>query len=289
MQVAVLGLGRMGRAVASRLLDTRHDVVVWNRTPGPAGELVSRGAKDAASPEEAAAAADVVLVSLADDGAVRAVVTGEHGAVAGLRADAVLVDMSTVAPSTSREMARATPDGRFVAAPIVGSPQAMAAGKASLLVGGPRQLVDRLDPLLHDLASGYRWCGEDPGQALTVKLLNNYLLLGGLAILAEVVAAAEAAGVEQGTLRSFVEESPLVPPGLHNRLDLVLGDDHEAWFTVRLGGKDVRLLAETAAGAGVELPVARQVEEQFERAAASGWADADVSAIVEVLRGRTRN
>ena len=285
MRIAVLGMGHMGRSVAGRLLDTGHQVVVWNRTPGRAGELVGRGATEAATPGEAVTGADAVATSLATDDAVRDVLTGSGAVLAGLGPAAVAVDMSTVAPDTSRALDRAAPGGRFVAAPIVGAPQLVAQGDATWLVAGRRAAVDRMAPLWQDLGR-HRWCGEDPGAAAELKLLNNYLLLAGLAMVGEVIASAEAVHLDPQVLREYLTTSPLVAPGLGNRIDNLLADDHEGWFSTELGAKDVGLMRRMATAAGVTPAMAGLVEELYQRAAGTGWGDADVAAIVEVARGR---
>ncbi|GII85757.1 tartronate semialdehyde reductase [Sphaerisporangium siamense] len=284
MQIAVLGMGNMGRAVARRLIDHGTEITVWNRTPGKAAELVQAGATEASTPAEAAKSADAVLMSLADD---RAVLD-----VAGRLADAtqagdgapVLVDMSTVSPQTSRLLRDAEPGRGFVAAPIIGAPQTIAHGRATALVAGERRLVDRLEPALSQIFHAHTYCGEDPGAATTFKLLNNYLLISAMAVVAEVVAAAEAAGLDTELLRGELHQWPTVPPAILNRIDDTVGGDHHGWFSTRLGAKDVRLVAEVAESNGLTLPIARLVEKRFEEAARHTSAEADIAAVVELVR-----
>ena len=284
MRTAVLGLGRMGQAVATRLLAAGHGVAVWNRTPGRAGAVVAAGAHEAASIADAVRGVDGVLLSLTDDAAVREVVVGPHGVrAAALDGAALVVDTSTVSPATSREIAAALGD-RLVAAPILGAPQAVATGGATVLLGGPRDVVDRLEPLWSALSSTRRYCGPEPAHATSVKLLCNYLLMAGIAALSEAVAAGQAVGLGDAFLRDLFAHVPLVAPALQNQLDDVLAGDHRGWFTTRLGAKDVRLTAEMAAAAGVRLPLAEVVRLRYEEAAASGWGDADIGAVVELLR-----
>ncbi|RCG31687.1 NAD(P)-dependent oxidoreductase [Sphaerisporangium album] len=285
MRVAVIGMGNMGRAVATRLLARGHEVAVWNRTPGRADGVVRAGATEASSPPEAARGAAAAMMSLTDDQAV----LGVMRALIELEGDPeppVIVDMSTVAPGTSRSLRDVAPRRRFLAAPIIGAPQAILDGAASGLVGGERRFADALEPLWPDLFSVHWYCGEDPGAATTLKLVNNYLLMSGIAVVSEAVATAQAAGIDSGLLREVLYEWPTVAPALRNRLDDVLGGDHEGWFTTRLGAKDVRLLAEVAEAHGLSLPVARLVERSYEQTAAAGFEDADIGAIVELIRGR---
>ncbi|OUC93506.1 NAD(P)-binding domain-containing protein [Streptosporangium minutum] len=329
MRVSVLGMGSMGRAVALRLLGRGHAVRVWNRTPGKASEVIDAGAAEASSPAEATRDADAVLMSLADDRAVREVMarlaepgtgpgpdpspdpgtdpaTGPgpdpgtepgSGPATGPGPDSgtepgsgpgapVVADMSTVSPDTSRALAGLAPGGRFVAAPIIGGPQAVVDGQATGLLGGGRGLVDRLGPVWQDLFAVQWYCGDDLGSALTYKLLNNYLLMSGVAVVAEAVAAGQAAGLDEAMLGDLLLRWPTVAPALHNRLDDILHGDHRGWFATRLGAKDVRLIAEVAESKGLRLPIARLVEQRYEEAAGRGWSDSDITAVVELLRER---
>lgn len=285
MRVAVLGMGMMGRALTRRLLGTGFSVTVWNRTPGRAGELVDLGAVEAASPDEAAREAEAVMLLLSDGPAVREVMarpaqTGPAGPV--------VVNMSTVSPALTREIRDLVPGGRFVAAPVLGGPSAVAEGQASVLVGGERDLVDALRPVWTEAFASYSYCGADPGAAPAFKLLSNYLLMSGIAVLAEVTATSQAAGLDDVLLHDFLFEWSTVAPALHNRINDVLAGDHQGWFTTRLAAKDVRLAAELAESSGLELPIARLVERRYAEAAERGWGDADIGAIIELLRGGSR-
>lgn len=281
MDVAVLGLGRMGRAVAGRLLDGGHSLTVWNRSSGKADDLAGRGAVEADSVREAVAGKDVVLVSLTGDKAVREVLLPDGGAVPGL--EGVVIDCTTVSPELSREEADRYPD-RFVACPIAGAPQAVEGGKALLIVGGSPAAVAKVDPVLSAVSGTRRAAGDDPGAAAVIKLLNNYLLLAGLTVLADVVAVAQAAGFEDDDVRSLLQDLPVVPAGLKNRIDGLLGSEHEAWFSVDLGAKDLGLFATLADEAGVRLGVAESAAQRYREASELGLGDRDLTAVIETLR-----
>ncbi len=287
MQLAVLGMGRMGHALAERLLSGGHAVTVWNRGAHKADDLLAKGAQAAATPAEAAAGAEAAFTSLADDDAVRTVVTGPQGVAAGLR-DGVLIDASTVSPETTAPIRDAVA-GRFLASPVLGSPAAVLAGEATYLIGGPGELYERVQPAFATLADeGHRrYVGEDATMATTLKLLSNYLLMSGLATLAEAVAAAQAAGVPDDLIRDYFGRLPLVAPALRNRLDDIISGDHQGWFSTRLGAKDLRLADDLARSHGLRLPLAEAVKQRFEAAAAEGWADADIAAVVELVRNRS--
>src|ERR1700734_1359289 len=176
VQIAVIGMGRMGHALAERLLESGHDLTVWNRTPHKADDLVARGVSEAGTPSRAAAGAEATFTSLADDSAVLAVVTGPDGVAAGL-GGGVLSDASTVSPQTTARLREAVV-GRMLASPIHGSPAAVAGGDASYLIGGPSEHYDRLRPAYGALAEEERrrYLGDDATVPTTLNLLSNYLL-----------------------------------------------------------------------------------------------------------------
>ncbi|MDB5064383.1 MAG: 6-phosphogluconate dehydrogenase NAD-binding protein [Chloroflexi bacterium] len=283
MRIAVLGLGHMGSAIAGRLLDAGHELHVWNRTAARAEPLTARGAILEASPGAAVREVEVAITSLADDEAVLGVVVGDDGVAECLPPSGVLADMSTVSPETSRRLARAV-EGRFVDAPIVGAPQAVASGQATILLGGPDELVDRLMPLFQQLSARQLRCGP-AGSGTTVKVVANLLLLGQLTVLSEAVATAQANGVDD-RLIAELGRTPLVAPALHNRLDDVIHGDHQGWFSARLGHKDVRLAQTLARSGGLDLAVAATVEALFDQTVAAGLGDRDISAVVEAVRAR---
>jgi 3-hydroxyisobutyrate dehydrogenase-like beta-hydroxyacid dehydrogenase len=282
--VAVVGLGRMGRALARRLVDRGWQVTVWNRSPGPVDELVAAGAAPASDPGQAARAADVVVTALADDPAVRSVVLGSSGVAAGLGPGAVLADASTVSPGLSAELADAVGVDRFVAMPILGAPAAVAAGTAVYLAGGAAEAQRRLAALLDDLTDVVRRYPE-ARLATVAKLTSNFLLLSGALALAEAFAIGRAGGLADDQLRELLGESPMVAAGLRNRFEGLLTGVQEAWWSAVLGAKDASLARSVAEAAGVALPLADVVVDQFRQTAQDHADDgADITAVAERYR-----
>ena len=273
--IALLGMGNMGRAIATRLLDTGHDVAVWNRTAGQDGDVVAAGAKRADSVADAAQGVDVVITMLANDDAVRAVALGDLRSSIGDQA--VYVDSSTVSPSLSAELAAAFP-GRFVAAPVLGSPEAVRAGNAVFLAGGDGAVVERIDAVLASLSPTVRRY-DTALLAITAKLTNNMLLLSDLVGLAEAFAVGRSGGLSDAQLRQLLGDSPMVAPGIRNRFEGILTGSQEGWWATALGAKDAGLAIDIAQGAEIELPEAAAVKAIFERAAAAGLERADVAAV----------
>ncbi len=256
MRVAVLGMGRMGHALAERLLAGGHTLTVWNRTSGKADDLLARGARQAATPAEAAAGSELTLTSLADDSAIRPVVTGPDGAAAGL-ADGVLADASTVSPQTTAQLSEAA-SGRFLASPILGSPTAVLGGEATYLIGGPRAHHDLARPVYETLAdeNHRRYVGEDPTVASTLKLISNYLLMIGIASLAEAVATAQAAGLDDDSDPRLLQPPPArrtraAQPARRHHLRRPPGlVPHHARRQGRAAGRGAGAIARSAAAAG---------------------------------------
>ena len=275
----------MGQAFASRALDRGHQVTVWNRSPGRAGELVAAGATEAGRPAEAVAGAEVVLVSLADDAAVTDVCLGADGALAALPEDAILANVSTVAPETARRLAAAGPAGRVLDAPVMGAPAAIARGDGRFLLGGPAETVDRLEPLWDDLGAGYVRCGP-AGSGATMKLVSNLLLITGVTALAEGIATARGQGVTDDLLRTVFGNSGVVSPASRMRLDSLLDDDHPGWFTPALARKDVRLAIGLAEEAGVPARIGPATEQLLTGVIDTGDRWQDFAAVIEALRPR---
>jgi 3-hydroxyisobutyrate dehydrogenase-like beta-hydroxyacid dehydrogenase len=285
MRVAVLGLGKMGWAFASRALDRGHQVTVWNRSPGRAGELVAAGATEAERPAEAVAGAEVVLVSLADDAAVIDVCLGADGALAALPEDAILADLSTVAPATARRLAEAGPAGRVLDAPVMGAPAAVARGEGRFLLGGAAETIERLASLWNDLGSGYVHCGL-PGAGATMKLLSNLLLISGVTVLAEAIATARGHGVTDDLLRTVFGDSAVLSAASRMRLDSLLDESHPGWFAPPLARKDVRLAIGLAEEAGVPVRIGPATEQLLTSVIDTGDQWQDFAAVIEGLRPR---
>lgn len=285
MKVTVLGLGTMGSALAGRLLETGHQVTVWNRTPGKAADLVTAGGREATTLADAVEGAEVVFTLVTNDDAVKAIAL--QGNVVGmLGKNTVLVDMSTVSPDTSREVGAATPGGRFIDAPILGGPDPFRQGKAKLLLGGRKDRIDRLQNLWSDLSSGAYYTGPN-GTATTLKLLSNLMLVGGTQLLMEAVVTAQAHGFPNEILREVFGGSPAVAPGVRVRLDDVLEGDHAGWWTLLLADKDMSLVLKLAQQADVNLPLAVASEKLVRTAIDAGFGEKDLGAMVEVFREKT--
>jgi 3-hydroxyisobutyrate dehydrogenase len=282
MEVTVLGMGNMGSAFASRALGTGHRVTVWNRSPGRVAAPVAAGAVEAPTVSEAVGGAEVVLVVVADDDALRQVCLGDDGALAAMGPDAVLANLSTVAPGTIRQLAEAGPEGRVLDAPVLGSPAMVADGGARFFLGGPVATIEALGPLWDDLGSGATRCGP-VGAGATMKVVSNLLLIAGVAALAEGIATARSHGIPDGVVRQVLATSPVVSLAGAVRLDSLMDAAHPGWFSPALARKDVRLAVALAGETGIDVRIGPATEALLTTVADTGREWPDFTAVIEAL------
>jgi 3-hydroxyisobutyrate dehydrogenase-like beta-hydroxyacid dehydrogenase len=280
--VGVIGLGNMGSAIAERLLGAGYPLVVHNRSPDKAQGLVSLGASTARTARDLVEQVDVVLTSLADDGAFEAVATE---VVAAARPGTVLVDTSTVSPRASERVASQAEAASvdYLRAPVSGNPSVVRAGNLTFIVSGARGTLDRVEPVLLAIGPTVHHVG-DAEQARIVKLAIN-LMVGGLAeLMAEALVLGEASGVSRAALLGVMGSSSVGAPFVKYKTAPLLEDDYSATFTTTLMEKDTDLILDAAAEAGVELPVAGELKRLLRAAVEAGYGDDDFMALYPFLR-----
>jgi 3-hydroxyisobutyrate dehydrogenase-like beta-hydroxyacid dehydrogenase len=281
--IGFVGLGHMGGSMAARLLAAGYPVHGMNRTRGRAEELIAHGLQWHDTPREVAAAADVVLTSVPDDAALQVAATGPDGIVAGLTAGTTWVDMSTVSPAASREMAARVREagGTMLDAPVSGSVPQVRAGTLTIMVGGDADAYARVEPLLRELGTPSR-IGSN-GQGLVLKLAINISLAVQMLALAEGLLLADRSGIDRALALEVMTGSAIGSPMLKARAPLVLDPPAEAWFTLGLVQKDVELAREAAQGLGVPLPTADRADEILRLARVLGYEGRDLAALFQVL------
>jgi 3-hydroxyisobutyrate dehydrogenase-like beta-hydroxyacid dehydrogenase len=281
----VIGTGRMGAAMVGRLRGAGHPVVVWNRTPARASALDASVARTAA---EAAASADVVLVSLADDAAVLSTYGGVDGLVAGLRPGAIVVDTSTVAPATVRTTAPlvAARDAVLLDAPVSGSVPVVEQGAITFLVGGPSDALDAVRPILSAFASRIFHLG-DVGSGATMKLSVNSVVYSLNQAVAEALVLAEKAGVDREVAYEVFANSAISAPFVHyKRASFERPDEAPVAFMLSLVVKDLDLIGALAAEVGARMDQAATNRSVAAEALAAGLGERDLSVVASFLRDR---
>jgi 3-hydroxyisobutyrate dehydrogenase-like beta-hydroxyacid dehydrogenase len=285
MKIAFLGLGKMGRAIAARLLASGHALTVWNRTPGAEEELVARGALKSTSPAEAVGDADVVMTMLFDDTAQEEVLLGGEGAGKGsvldaMRPGALHISLATFSVALSERLTaeHARRGQGFVAAPVFGRPNVAAEGRLWIVAAGEADALAMARPLLEMLSRGITVVGAEPGQAHAMKLGGNFLISAMIQALCDGCVYAESQGIDAATFLETANNALFQSPFYAAYSKVMLEPPPAPGATVALGAKDLRLLRESAAARGKRLRLADGLAEVFEQALAAGLAENDWAA-----------
>ena len=278
MKVVFIGLGRMGQAMARRLLAAGHDLVVWNRTPGRLGELLDLGATMADSIAQAAALGAPVITMLADDNALAQVARGPGGLIESLPAGGLHIAMGTHRSDTIRGLtaAHAQADQVLVAAPVLGRPTAVAAGQLGIIAAGPGDAIARAQPLFDAIGRRTFAAGADPATASLLKLTNNMVLACAIEVMGEAFSLVEKSGADPEVLRDVLTEGLFSSPAYTGYSRAIIDRSWDTvGFTAALALKDVDLALATGAANGVPLPSAEVCRDRLTRAIAVGDADRD--------------
>jgi 3-hydroxyisobutyrate dehydrogenase-like beta-hydroxyacid dehydrogenase len=281
-----VGLGAMGSRLARRLLEVKFTVVGYNRTAAKARPLVDAGMRLVDSPREVAEASDVVFSMVTDNDALRAVALGPDGIVAGLRRDAVYVEMSTVSPAVTREIGEAVSarGAAMLDAPISGSTITVEAGTASIAAGGDAAALERARPYLLAMAPGGITHVGPLGLAKTMKIATNLGLAVQMLAFCEAVLLAEKSGIARELAVEALMKSVIASPMVKYRGPFVLGKmPPDAWFPVPMIQKDMQLALDHGHAVGVPLPLTALTQEWLTMARGAGLGDYDFAILFDVL------
>lgn len=284
MRIGMIGLGRMGTAMAARLIERGHEVSGWNRTSARA-EAVD-GLDVRSSPAAVIAGADIVIVMLLDEHAAREVYHGQAGILAAGLGSTLVIDMSTLRPYDMLANAEAVgaSGGSFIACPVGGTIGPARSGMLLGLAGGAAALIDRAMPVLDDLCDRVERF-EEPAAASAMKLAINLPLLAAFQALGEAALLVRDHGIAGERLMSIMGKSPGAAPALRMRSDAILAEmaDQRAeivGFSLEAVEKDLRLIDEAGNAQGFALPLAEAVRAQAHNAVREGWGERDLAALV---------
>ena len=280
-RVGFIGLGIMGKPMAANLLAAGFPLTVHNRGPGPADELAALGATRGNSPREIAAASDVIITMLPDSPDVEAVVLGPDGIAEGVREGALYIDMSTIAPATSRRIAALLSERgvEAVDAPVSGGEPAAQSGDLSIMAGGSESAVERAQPIFDVLGKGTTHIGS-AGAGQVAKAANQVVVALTIQAVAEALTLARKAGVDPARVRDallggFAQSRIL---DLHGQR--MLDGNYEPGFKLQLHRKDLAIALQLGREQGVPLFSTAQAAELMDALLAQGSGDRDHSALV---------
>jgi 3-hydroxyisobutyrate dehydrogenase-like beta-hydroxyacid dehydrogenase len=281
MKVGLIGLGRMGAAMAESLLRAGHEVTVYNRTPGKAQGLIELGAQRAIRVADACHG-DAVITMLADDDAVEEVVFGAGGVLQNLRQSTIHVSMSTISVALGERLAdvHATAGHRFVSAPVFGRPDAAAMGKLFIIAAGEPDVLDACTPLFDAMGQKTVRIDEVPQAANLVKLSGNFLTASILEALGEAMALVRKAGIDPHRYYELLTSTLFTGPLFTNYGGLIANQRYQpAGFAAPLGEKDMRLALAAAETLRVPMPLASLVHDRLQTLIARGGEQLDWSGI----------
>jgi len=294
MQIGLAGLGRMGSAIAARLMETGHSLTVWNRSPEKTKGLEAAGAEVARSPAELAGKMEAIITILTDAGAIAAVYEGESGLLSGNLRDKLCIEMSTVRPQTEIDLAakvRAKGAG-FVECPVGGTVGPARQGKLIGLMAGEDHDVARAKPILEQLCRRLEHVGA-VGNGALMKLAINLPLLVYWQALGEALALSRSVGIEPGRLMDLFADTSGGTNALKMRGPAIAamlngGDPGPAGFPIDGGLKDLRTMFAEGEARGLELPLVESALQCFERASRDSWGQRDSSSLPVYWRQAAR-
>lgn len=281
-KIGLIGLGLMGRPIGMNLLKAGYPLTVWNRTASRADELVSAGAKLAASPAELASASDLVISIVSDPAALEEVLWSANGAMQSLRRGSIYIDSSTVSPGLARRIsAECRQRGvRFLDAPVTGGDWGAKKGELVFMVGGDAELLADVQPVLSVL--GKKWFHLGPnGAGQTIKLAMNLILALQVDALAEGLALVTGAGLEGAKLVEVLQSSMARSGVLDIKSQNLLKGEYTPSFPLRLMHKDMRLALELAKELTVELPATTAAFQTYTKVKDEAKEDLDYSAVMK--------
>jgi len=283
MKVGFIGLGQMGRAMAGKLVEAGHELVVYNRSPAAAQALAEKGAT-VAGEASGVFAADVIVTMLADDAAIEAVWI-RSGLVRKMPDSCVHLNMATVSLGMGKQLARLHQEAGngYVSAPVFGRPQAAAAGQLDIVAAGAAAALERCKPLFAVLGKQSFVVGADPWLANIVKIARNFLLATVVESLGEAFALVRKSEVDPALFFNIITTTSFNAPAYKSYGQRMVEKDFEPTFALKLGLKDVELALDAAAGVGAPLPVAELMRERHRAAIAAGFGEKDWAALGEYI------
>jgi 3-hydroxyisobutyrate dehydrogenase len=285
VKVAFVGLGTMGGPMALNLIQAGHDVTVHNRTRDRELPIVDAGGQRADSPQAAAQTAEVVITCVSDTPDVQAVILGDRGIIHGAQPGTVVVDMSTISPTVTREIAAALAAKQvdMVDAPVSGGSEGAQKGTLSIMAGGDTAVVEKVRPVLAAMGKTITHVGPI-GAGQTTKAINQIIVAGTYWAIAEGLALGMKADLDMERVVQAVSGGAAGSWGLDNRSGNMISNEYPLGFRVRLHRKDLNIALEAARELGVTLPMAAYVEQIETGLIGRGFGDEDVSAIARSVR-----
>ena len=289
MKIGFIGLGRMGKHMATNVVKAGFETYVNDLVPELVDQLVALGAKKCATNQELAGSVDVDFTMLPNGAIVESVMCGPQGVLAACKPGTIIVDMSSVAPATTQKMAEiaAKTGVKYIDAPVSGGTAGAEAGTLTIMVGAEKETFDRVEPVLQAIGKRiYHIGGVGMGDAM--KIVNNMLLGANMASLAEALVLGAKCGLDADTMYDIISTSSGNSYALTAKMKkFIMADNYEPGFAMDVQYKDLTLAQEASRATRTPIPMANTCISIYEQARAAGHGGEDMSAVIKVWEDLT--
>ncbi len=282
MNIGFIGLGIMGKPMSKLLLKAGHSLVVYDLFKDTVKEIVEAGAQEGYSPKDVAQRTDVIITMLPNSPHVKTAILGLNGVLEGIREGSIIIDMSSIAPLASKEVAaEAAKKGvEMLDAPVSGGEPKAIDGTLSIMVGGKKEVFDKCSDILSIMGASVVLCGEI-GAGNTTKLANQIIVALNIAAMSEALALGTKAGVDPEVIYKAIRGGLAGSTVLDAKAPMVLEGNFKPGFKIDLHIKDLANAIETGHDVGVPLPLTSQIMEILQALKVDGYGQNDHSAIVK--------
>lgn len=288
MQIGFIGLGNLGTPIAENILQAHKQLFVYNRTASKAQPLIDKGAVLCNSVKELAAQCDIVFSMVSDDAALNHITKSEDGLAANLKEGSIHISMSTILPATATylDALHHLHRNHYIAAPVMGRPEAAKIKKLNFLVSGKAAIVEIIKPFLQDAGAAGIWeFGTETSAANVAKLCSNFLIISAIESMAEGINLANKSGIDAAAWMNMLTNTMFASPLYINYGNILLKEQYQpAAFSLKLGLKDVNLVNEQAAENNTEMPIGKLLQQRLNECIDKGFGEYDWTAIALALK-----
>ena len=284
-KVGIIGTGMLGEAVGLHLLDSKYEVIVYNRTKNKVENLVKHGAMPVDTPKNVAEKSDIVITVVKDASAVNDVAFGKNGIIYGVNSELVVADMSTINPNSAKEISQKFSDSgiSFLEIPVMGGTNAAINGELVMMVSGKKQIYEKFKNVFDTIAEKTFFLG-DSGTAHSIKLAMN-LQIAMLALsLSEGITLTRKAGFDPEIFLKILNSTYFKTGMSEKKAYKMIKDDFEPTFTLQNLKKDLDTINDTAEFFGVKLSMANQASQIYQKAVDAGFGEIDYTGILAYLK-----
>jgi len=289
-KIGLIGTGMLGNAVGLHLLESGHELTVYNRTKEKTSELKNHGAKVVDSPKDVASLSELVIVCVKDAAAVKQISFGHDGIVQGNYENLVVADMSTINPNETKQISKQFKESEItlLEIPVMGGPNAAIKGGLVLMASGNEEVFNKHKKVFETIAKQIFFLGQS-GVAHSVKLAMNLQIAMVALAISEGITLARASSIDPEIFLKILNSTYFKTGMSENKAYKMINDKFEPTFTMNNLKKDLNTINEAAKSFGVTLPMSTRAEEIYQKAIENGFGDLDYTGILAYLKQATKS